>query len=615
MPGRKLGYLLAAFFLMSLGVALAQEAGDDNPPPPWLLRKIGVDIDLRSGSRVLADELAASGGIILPDEGFSSSSSLGTVPQVQLRGGNVQVNDPSLNTIQIFPNFRPFVHFIQSETSVAASGRNVVATYNTSAGIHLIPAPAPPFPPGSLLVDRVNLSGFSTSSDGGQTWSSGFLPAAGPNGATDGDPALGSDRSGNFHFAGLGTDADGNFGIIANNSTDGGQTWSPAVVVQLDNGADKEWLAVGPDPVNKSQDNIYVTWTSFQPTGTQLRFGRSSDGGATWTTKTIFAPPPDPTHPTNPQNFLTFTNPAVDGITGRLYIPFLHFSQSDQDFIRMLISDDGGETFNFATFNVPGAPLPTVLPVTQPGTLTECGATIVRPTGKPPFVRLNARLTIHAGPSIPGGVTTLPRFARASRLTLQPALAARNGVVYLAWSNSTSLSFGDPASHSNILFLRSNDGGQSWTGPVQVNPGSDSDPQHVLPALAIDEDPNGVHVLYFTQHADGSVDVDLANSHDRGGSFPADRTLHVTSAAFVLPPSNVPIPSLLQPFSTTNYDRQIAQCYALGEYPSVASANGTIHTLFGSGHSSFTEPVNSLNPISGQTHSQMNVVYQKVKAQ
>src|SRR6266567_2962547 len=578
MPRGKLGYLLAAFFLMSIGVALAQEADDDNPPPPWLLRKLGVDIDLRSGSRVLADELAASGGIILPDEGFSSSSSLGTVPQVQLRGGNVQVNDPSFNTIQIFPNFRPFVHFIQSETSVAASGRNVVATYNTSAGLHLIPAPAPPFPPGSLLVDRVN-------------------------------------RSGNFHFAGLGTDADGNFGIIANNSTDGGQTWSPAVVVQLDNAADKEWLAVGPDPVNKSQDNIYVTWTSFQPTGTQLRFGRSTDGGATWTTKTIFAPPPDPTHPGNPQNALTFSNPAVDGITGRLYIPFLHFSQVDQDFIRILISDDGGETFNFATFNVPGAPLPTVLPVTQPGTLTECGATIVRPTGKPPFIRLNARLTIHAGPSVPGGVTTLPRFPQASRLTLQPALAARNGVVYLAWSNSTSLSFGDPASHSNILFLRSNDGGQSWTGPVQVNPSSASDRQHVLPALAIDEDPNGVHVLYFTQHADESVDVDLANSHDRGRSFPADRTLHVTSAPFVLPPSNVPIPSLLQPFSTTNYDRQIAQCYALGEYPSVASANGTIHTLFGSGHNSLTEPVNSLNPISGQTHSQMNVVYQKVKAQ
>ncbi len=39
MPRSKFGYLLAAFFLMSIGVALAQEADDDNPPPPWLLRK------------------------------------------------------------------------------------------------------------------------------------------------------------------------------------------------------------------------------------------------------------------------------------------------------------------------------------------------------------------------------------------------------------------------------------------------------------------------------------------------------------------------------------------------------------------------------------------------
>jgi BNR repeat-like domain len=614
MPRHKLSYLLAAFFVLSVGAAIAQETGDDNPPPAWLLRKLGVDIDLRSGSRVFADELANSGGIILPDEGYPSSTSLDTVPQVQLRGGNVQVNDPTFDTIQIFPGFRPFLHLVESETSVAAVGRNIVATYNTSAGLHLIPAP-PPFPPGTLLVDRVNLSGFSTSSDGGKTWTSGFLPAAGPNGATEGDPALGSDRSGNFHFAGLGTDANGHFGIVANNSSDGGQTWSPAVVVQLDNGADKEWLAVGPDPTHKNQDNIYVTWTSFQSTGAQLRFGRSTDGGVTWTTKAIFAPAPDPTHPGNPQNFLQFTNPAVDGITGRLYVPFLHFSQLDQDFIRMLISDDGGETFSFATFNVLGAPLPTVLPITQPGTLTECGATIVRPTGRPPFISLNARLTIHAGPSKPGGVTTLPRFVQASRLTVQPAIAARNGVVYLAWSNSTSLSFGDPTSHSNILFMRSDDGGQSWTGPIQVNPSSAGDVQHVLPALAIDEDPNGVHVLYFAQHADESVDVDLANSHDRGQTFPDDRTVHATSAPFVLPPSNIPNPSAAQPFSTTNYDRQIAQCYALGEYPSVASANGTVHTLFGSAHNTITEPVNALDPLSGQKHTKMDVLYQKVKAQ
>lgn len=615
MRSHKLSCFLATFFVLSLGVALAQDPGDGDVPPPWALRKIGIDIDLRSGSRVLADEIAQNGGMILPDE-QASASTFSTVPQIQLRGSNVQVNDPTLDTIQTFPFFRPFVHFTQSETSVAASGQNIVATYNTSAGIHLSPAP-PPNPPGSLIVDRVNLSGFSTSNDGGQTWTSGFFPTAGPAGATEGDPALGVDRSGNFHFAGLGTDAGGHFGIIVNNSTDGGQTWSPAGVVQVDGGADKEWLAVGPDPARKEQDNIYVTWTSFQPTGGQLRFARSTDGGVTWATKTIFAPAPDPTHPGNPQNFLTYSNPTVDRFTGRLYIPFLQFSRLDQDFIRMLISDDGGETFDFATFNVPGAPLPTVLPITQPGTLTECGATIIRPKGMPPFISLNARLTIHAGPSIPGGVLTglLPRFVQASRLTVQPAIAARNGRVYMAWANSTSLSFGDPASHSNILFMRSDDGGQSWTGPVQVNPSLASDVHHVLPALAIDEDSNDVHVLYFTQHADETVDVDLANSHDRGGIFRADRTTHVTSAPFVLPPSNVPLPSALQPFATTNYDRQIATCYALGEYLSVASANGTVHTLFGASRNTITQPVNPLDPLSGQVHTHMDVFYQKVKAQ
>src|SRR5260370_6758895 len=144
MPRHKFSYLLAAFFVMCLSVATAQETDDDNPPPAWLLRKLGVDIDLRSGSRVFADELADTGGIILPDEDSSSSSSLTTVPQVQLRRGNVQVIDPALDTIQIFPNFRPFLPFTESETSVAAVCRTILATYTSSAAPHLIPSPSAP---------------------------------------------------------------------------------------------------------------------------------------------------------------------------------------------------------------------------------------------------------------------------------------------------------------------------------------------------------------------------------------------------------------------------------------------------------------------------------------
>src|SRR6266699_6261908 len=132
--------------------------------------------------------------------------------------------------------------------------------------------------------------------------------------------------------------------------------------------------------------------------------------------------------------------PVVDAATGKLYVPFLHFSNADQDFIQMLISDDAGQTSHFATFNVAGAPDNTLIPVTQPGELTECGGN-------------NLRLTIHTTNNAGTGRFGLPRYINASRMTLQPALAAYNGTLYLAWSNSTSLFFGDPAGNSNILFI------------------------------------------------------------------------------------------------------------------------------------------------------------------
>lgn len=561
-------------------------------PPLGFVNKLGQEIDVRSGGRVLEDDLS-SGNVILPDlAGPVSGGS--TVPQIQLRGGNLQVNDPNGDFVQIFTNFRPFVRATQSEVSVAAFNRQIVTTYNNSAGIHVSPNPNGP----GLIVDRVQISGFAVSNDGGKSWKSGFIPPAAGAAETFGDPSVGVDRHGVFYFANLA--ADTTHGTIqVNKSTDGGNTWSPGVVVQEDNASDKEWLAVGPDPGKMSRDNVYVTWTSFQAAACELRFGRSTDGGATWTAKTIFTPTADP-DPTHPQNCLTFTNPVVDAATGKLYVPFLHFSNADQDFIQMLISDDAGETFRFATFNVAGAPDNTLIPVTQPGELTACGGA-------------NIRLTIHTAANAGPGLFGFPRYINASRMTLQPALAAYNGTLYLAWSNSTSLFFGDPAGNSNILFIRSGDGGQTWSAPIQVNP-SVGDTHHVLPAIAFDNYPYGVHVTYYTQHSNGTVDLDMANSLDGGNSFPAQRTVRVTSTSMNLPPSNIPLTNAPN-FSATNYDRQIAVCYALGEYQGVTAANGSVYTGWGDMRNLITEPVNALDPISGQTHSQEDVFFQKVKAQ
>ncbi|MBI1787463.1 MAG: exo-alpha-sialidase [Acidobacteria bacterium] len=559
------------------------------------VNKKGIDLDLRSNGRAAADEMVATGGIVTLDE-VSPVPGESVVPQIQLRGGNVQANDGGLDNIQVFTGFRPYVKFTQSETTVAAYGKNIVATYNTSANQPLVQVS-----PTSLAFVRRFFSGFSTSNDGGETWTSGFIPPVPGSIFTFGDGVVAAGRHGDFYFSGLGTDALGGFTIQVNKSNDGGRTWSDAVVVQQDNGGDKEWIAVGPDPGTKNRDNLYVTWTSFQSTGAQLRFGRSTDGGATWVTKTLLAPPTNP-NPAMPTNALQFSAPYVDPITGRLYVPFLHFSNADADFIRVLVSDDAGETFSFLNFNVPGAPIASGVPAVQPGELCDCGG---GPTGG------GFRLIIHAGANIGGGRFGLRRFVRSARMVMQPAFAARNGMLYLAWPNSTSPVFGDPAGQSNILFMRSEDGGVTWSAPMQANPSVATDIHHVLPALAIDTDPNDVHIAYYTQHSDGTIDVDLANSHDRGQSFPADRTVRLSSTASALAPTNIPLTG----FNTTNYDRTVRPCYNLGEYLGLTAANGSVYAVWGDGRNSVTEPVNSLDPISGQTHPQQDVFFQKVKAQ
>jgi hypothetical protein len=589
-----------ASLVFSLFFASSAVAQDDGQAPGHI-EKNGIDVDIRSLGKQISDAVLQD-GTLASTGGLSPVPGGSVVSQIQTRGSNVQVNDPGLENIQVFPGFPPFVNFTQSETSVAAFGNNIVAAYNSSANQTLDPT-------GGLHFTRIFSSAFSTSNDGGKTWTSGFFPPVAGSIFTFGDPSIDVDRTGNFYFAGLGRNAAGQFTIQVNKSADGGMTWSDAVVVQQDNGGDKEWIAVGKDPSVPGRDNVYVTWTSFQPrtppaTGTrsELRFGRSTDGGATWTAKTIFAPAADP-DPTHPRDVLQNSTPYVDSITGRLYIPFLQFSNSNQDFIRILASDDAGETFFFLTFNVAGAPSPMLLPVVAPGELLDMGSGGIRPG-------------IHAGPASTGRAG-LRLFRDVNRLLfVQPAFAARNGVLYLAWSNSTSPVFGDRNGKSNVLFIRSDDGGATWTAPVQVNPSVATDIHHVVPSLAIDTDPNDVHVSYYTQHSNEMVDVDLANSHNGGDSFPSNRTLRLTSTSFALPPTvNRVFPSSPTNFSTRNYDITVVAGYALGEYMSVTAANGSVYVLWGDCRNLVTEPVNPLDLISGLTHSHSDVFFQKVKAQ
>ena len=144
------------------------------------------------------------------------------------------------------------------------------------------------------------------STDGGATWTSALLPtsifaARDPLGqfTFTGDAVLAYGPEGELYLAGVAAGgvtetypALGVFGTIRDlsvfvtRSDDDGATWSPVLYwtrglgpAPLGTMQDKNWVTVGPDGV------VHLGWTEFTSfPHTTIRYVRSADGGATWTT-------------------------------------------------------------------------------------------------------------------------------------------------------------------------------------------------------------------------------------------------------------------------------------------------------------------------------------------
>jgi hypothetical protein len=504
---------------------------------------------------------------------------------------NTQVNDPALDHITTFDPAvvvtRPFEFSTQSETSAVSDGRHIVVGYNTSAG-----AEVQFFPGLGLAFTKLLFSGVSTSHDGGRTWTRGFVPSVSPDVPfTFGDPALATDRRGNIFYASLGTDSTGDHaGIIVNKSSDHGSTFGPATVVAVDDGSDKEWMAIGPDPTAPSRDNIYITWTSFvddangNTIGSELWLARSIDGGRTFASRRLFAPVDDGVQ----SAFIQFSNPVVDSTTGRLYIPFLHFGNTDADNVRVLASDDGGVTFRRLAFNVAGAVDAFAFPNVTPGILNDC-------TGG------GVRNALVAGVDQGGGRFGLPRFAQATRLITQPHAAAVRDTFAFVVNSSTSPFLG-VGTGSEINAVISRDGGITWT-TTTVAASSLADPQHVHPAIDLSSDAKRLTVSYYVQQLNSQLRTDVAVLKLNGGRVRLRHAGPLSSTAFDLTPSNV----LRTPTATTNYDRVVQPCYDIGEYQTLAHSRGEDERVFaawGDNRKTWLSPAGS--PAAG-LHAQPDV--------
>jgi hypothetical protein len=324
---------------------------------------------------------------------------------------------------------------------------------------------------------QVNAS-VAYSSDGGQNWTTATGTAP-KDYRVSGDVSITFDAAGHailcyIAFDKLGVtnywakDATRN-GIFIRRSLDGGRTWEPnaATVIAHDSTPgipfeDKPWV-VADASSGPTAGNLYIGWTQFTLSASDLLFSRSTDGGKTWS-----APIKLNTVPGLPRD----DNGALEGFHG-VVAPdgTLYTIWDDRDGIMMAVSHDGGRTFS------------------------------------------KDQRIIPAGPAY-FGVTGVSRSNGFPQIGIDPRGSSRGGRLYVSWSDYTN---GDV----DVFVASSSDHGHTWSAPVRVN----NDPLHngkdqFFQWMAVDPVSGVVNLIFYDRRTDNKqTTVTLARSTDEGRSF------------------------------------------------------------------------------------------------
>ena len=182
---------------------------------------------------------------------------------------------PNLTQISSDPfTVGPGQHATQVEPHMFASGNTLVAAFQT----------------GRIISGGATDIGWATSTDGGTTWSRGFLPGlttgegSGPYDAAS-DPAVAYDTKHQVWMiaslplsATLQTPA-----VLISRSTDGGLTWDNPVSSPTTAGSDKNWIVCDSWSTSPHYGNCYLQWddpSTFN--ADEILMSTSSDGGLTW---------------------------------------------------------------------------------------------------------------------------------------------------------------------------------------------------------------------------------------------------------------------------------------------------------------------------------------------
>jgi hypothetical protein len=320
-----------------------------------------------------------------------------------------------------------------------------------------------------IIVAGANTDICYYSADGGLSWQENYLSS--PFGVW-GDPCIIADTAGDFYYFHLANVPGGTWidRIVCQKSTDHGATWSDGTFMGL-NGTraqDKEWAVVDP-----TMNYIYVTWTQFDNYGSSnpadsslIMFSRSTDGGQTWSDAIRISR--EGGDCIDSDNTVEGAVPAV-GPNGEIYVSWA----GPQGLVFTKSLDQG---LNWPADNLVITPIPGGWDYAIPG--------VYRSNGLP---------------------------VTCCDLSNSPY----RGNIYINWSDQRN-----GTEDTDIFFIRSSDGGATWSEPLRVN---DDDPgrQQFFTWMAVDQANGDIWMVFYDrrEHEDDKTDVYVAVSHNGGDSF------------------------------------------------------------------------------------------------
>lgn len=320
------------------------------------------------------------------------------------------------------------------------------------------------------LVAGCNIKNAYGSNDGGYTWTKQVLYST-PQLRVSGDPCVITDTSGNFYYFFLASNPSQwlySIGMLKTSQPNG--PWSNGIAIYPDgvHMHDKEWAVVDP-----ATNNIYTTWTAFDAYGssdpadkTSIMFSASFDQGQNWTTgieiNEVMGNCADN------DNTVEGAVPTV-GPNGEIYV-----SWAGPQGIVFDRSLDSGKTWLANDIHVD--PMPDGWTFDIPGTF--------RCNGLP--------------------VTACDRSG-----------GNYHGNIYINWSDQRN-----GTDDTDIWLSRSNDGGNTWQGPVRVN----NDPpgkQQFFTWMTVDQVTGYIYCVFYDRrnYSGQQTDVYMAVSKDGGQSF------------------------------------------------------------------------------------------------